>query len=46
MNIKSRNTKILGNFTGMSFAPRFDPNGKKLSFLLLIKENLIFLYRI
>ena len=34
MNIKSRNIQILGNFSGMSFAPRFDPKRKKKLFFL------------
>ena len=37
MNIKSKKTKILGNFSGMSFAPRFSPNGKEIIFSLTDK---------
>ena len=37
MNIKSRNTRILGNFSGMSFAPRFAPSGKEIIFSLTDK---------
>ena len=33
MNIKSKNTKILGDFSGMSFAPDFLQMEKRLFFL-------------
>ena len=37
MNIKSKNTKILGNFSGMSFAPRIFSKWKRNYFSLTNK---------